>query len=277
MRILIVDSHADEAALMQEEGFSVEFTDSGEEGVSLAKMYDFDAIILDRILPDMTGFEVVRQIRRANVRTPILVLSTMAQITDIVKLLNAGADDYLTKPCDSNELVARLHALVRRSNGLAQSVITTGNITVNLATRRAAVNGEHMYLTGKEYALVELLSLRKGTTLSKETIMGHLYGGRDEPEMKIVDVFICKLRKKMNAVHAHPIETVWGRGYVLRDPDAKTSMSMAAEVASLADDPPTGFVSNITLNKFKERQKIPYAGKERKEAAKAVRIPLPAT
>lgn len=251
MRVLIIEGLTSKSSapqtipLLVSEGFSTEFTDLGEEAISLAKMYDFDAIITDRVLSDMTGFEVVRQIRRANIKTPILILSTMAQISDIVKLLNAGADDYLTKPCDPLELIARLHALVRRSNGLAQSVIQTGNLTVNLATRRAQVDGQDIYLTGKEYALVEVLSLRKGTTLSKQVLMGHLYGGRDEPEMKIVDVFICKLRKKLTAANAHPIETVWGRGYVLRDPDSKTAMSMAAEMADLSDDPPSGFVPNI--------------------------------
>lgn len=248
MRVLTIDDSDHHSIQLQEHGFAIEHADIGEEGISLAKRYDFDAIVLELNLIDMTGLEALRQIRRANIKTPVIILSRMAKIEDLVQALGAGADDYLTKPADIRELVARINSLVRRSRGLAQSVVSTGNLSLNLATKTATVAGEPLYLTGKEYAILELLSLRKGVTLAKDVFMGHLYGGRDEPELKIVDVFICKLRKKMNAVGAHPIETVWGRGYVLRDPDTRAqSPSMAAEVADLADDPPTGFVPNITL------------------------------
>lgn len=278
MRVLVIDGNAVSMAAtvltLKSEGITADFTDLGEEGVSLAKLYDFDAITLDLQLPDMTGFEALRQIRRANIKAPVLILSTMAKVDDIVKALSMGADDYLTKPCDNRELVARIQSLVRRSKGLAQSVITTGNVALNLATKTVTVDEEQIYLTGKEYAILELLSLRKGVTLAKDVFMGHLYGGRDEPELKIVDVFICKLRKKMNAVNAHPIETIWGRGYVLRDADTKAGVaSMASEVRDLADDPPTGFVADLPLggpDAFKSKS-------ERKPVSRGVRVLIPAT
>ena len=136
-----------------------------------------------------------------------------------VRALGFGADDYVTKPFHRDELVARIHAIVRRSKGHSQSVIRTGKLAVNLDAKTVEVDGARVHLTGKEYAMLELLSLRKGTTLTKEMFLNHLYGGMDEPELKIIDVFICKLRKKLSLAcgGANYIETVWGRGYVLRD------------------------------------------------------------
>ena len=126
----------------------------------------------------------------------------------------------MTKPFHKDELIARIHAVVRRSKGHAQNVITTGDIRVNLDAKTVEVGDHRVHLTGKEYQMLELLSLRKGTTLTKEMFLNHLYGGLDEPELKIIDVFICKLRKKLAVATGgeHYIETVWGRGYVLRDP-----------------------------------------------------------
>ena len=158
--------------------------------------------------------------RVSKVKTPILILSGLAGIEDKVKGLGFGADDYMTKPFHKDELIARIHAIVRRSKGHAQSVINTGDLVVNLDTKTVEVGGQRVHLTGKEYQMLELLSLRKGTTLTKEMFLNHLYGGMDEPELKIIDVFICKLRKKLaNASSGkNYIETVWGRGYVLREP-----------------------------------------------------------
>ena len=189
-------------------------------GVDLGKLYDYDIILLDLNLPDMSGFEVLRSLRMSKVKTPILILSGLAGIEDKVRGLGFGADDYVTKPFHKNELVARIHAIVRRSKGHAQSVIQTGDLVVNLDTKTVEVNGARVHLTGKEYQMLELLSLRKGTTLTKEMFLNHLYDGMDEPEIKIIDVFICKLRKKLaNASDGKDyIETVWGRGYVLREP-----------------------------------------------------------
>jgi two-component system cell cycle response regulator CtrA len=184
-------------------------------------LYDYDIILLDLNLPDMHGYEVLKKFRTAKVNTPVLILSGLSDMEDKVKGLGFGADDYLTKPFHKEELVARIHAIIRRSKGHSQSIITTGQLSVNLDTKTVDVAGARVHLTGKEYAMLELLSLRKGSTLTKEMFLNHLYGGIDEPELKIIDVFICKLRKKLaNATNgANYIETVWGRGYVLRNPD----------------------------------------------------------
>jgi len=206
--------------MLKSEGFNVYTTDLGEEGIDLGKLYDYDIILLDLNLPDMSGFEVLKHLRVAKVQTPILILSGTSTIENKVKGLGVGADDYLTKPFHKDELVARIHAIVRRSKGHSQSVILTGKLTVNLDTKTVEVQGSRVHLTGKEYQMLELLSLRKGTTLTKEMFLNHLYGGMDEPELKIIDVFICKLRKKLASATEgdNYIETVWGRGYVLRDP-----------------------------------------------------------
>jgi two-component system cell cycle response regulator CtrA len=225
MRALVVEDDPVSARLidtaLKAEGIISEPAESGEDAIDLAKHYDFDIVVLDLRLPDMEGFEVVRRLRAAKVRTPVLILSGMNETDDKVRGLTTGADDYLTKPFHKNELIARIHAIVRRSKGHSESVIKTGKLVVNLDTRSVDVDGRRLHVTGKEYSILELLSLRKGTTLTKEMFLDHLYGGIDEPELKIIDVFICKLRKKVAAATGgdHYIETVWGRGYVLKDPE----------------------------------------------------------
>jgi two-component system cell cycle response regulator CtrA len=222
MRVLLIEDDASTAQSIELmlKGFNVYTTGLGEEGLDLGKLYDHDIILLDLNLPDVSGFEVLRSLRVAKVKTPILILSGLAGIDDKVKGLGIGADDYLTKPFHKNELVARIHSIVRRSRGHARSVIQTGELVVNLDTKTVEVNSARVHLTGKEYQMLELLSLRKGTPLSKEMFLNHLYGGMDEPEVKIIDVFICKLRKKLaNASNGKNfVETLWGRGHVLRDP-----------------------------------------------------------
>ncbi len=224
MRVLLIEDDSAVAQsielMLKSESFNVYTTDLGEEGVDLGKLYDYDIILLDLNLPDMSGYDVLKQLRVSKIRTPILILSGLAGIEDKVKGLGVGADDYMTKPFHKDELVARIHAIVRRSKGHAQSIIEIGDLVVNLDTKTVAVCGQPVHLTGKEYQMMELLALRKGSTLTKEMFINHLYGGMDEPELKIIDVFICKLRKKLaNASDGRNfIETVWGRGYVLREP-----------------------------------------------------------
>ena len=224
MRILLVEDDPTTSRsielMLTHANLNVYCTDLGEDGIDLAKLYDYDLILLDLNLPDMSGHEVLRQLRLARIETPILILFGADDTDSKLKGFGFGADDYMTKPFHREELVARIHAIIRRSKGHAQSVIRTGRVCVNLDAKTVDVDGKTVHLTGKEYQMLELLSLRKGTTLTKEMFLNHLYGGMDEPELKIIDVFVCKLRKKLAAAmsgESH-IETVWGRGYVLRDP-----------------------------------------------------------
>src|SRR6202020_2399960 len=224
MRVLLVEDDSSTAKAIElslaSEGIICDTTELGEEGLEIGKIYDYDIIILDLMLPDIDGYEVLRRLRAARVSTPILILSGLSELDNKIKGLGFGADDYLTKPFDRRELVARIHAIIRRSKGHSDSVIVTGKLKVNLDARTVEVDAHPLHLTGKEYGILELLSLRKGTTLTKEMFLNNLYGGMDEPELKIIDVFVCKLRKKLAqaAGGENYIETVWGRGYVLRDP-----------------------------------------------------------
>jgi len=228
MRVLLVEDDPTTCKsiemMLGHANLNVYTTDLGEEGIDLAKLYDYDLILLDLGLPDMNGHEVLRQLRLSRISTPILILSGDDDTESKLKGFGFGADDYLTKPFHREELVARIHAIIRRSKGHSQSVIRTGKINVNLDAKTVDAGGQTVHLTGKEYQMLELLSLRKGTTLTKEMFLNHLYGGMDEPELKIIDVFICKLRKKLAEATGGDtyIETVWGRGYVLRDPDQDT-------------------------------------------------------
>ena len=226
MRVLLVEDDPTTSKsielMLTHANLNVYCTDLGEEGIDLAKLYDYDLILLDLGLPDMSGHDVLRKLRLARVETPILILSGADDTESKIKGFGFGADDYLTKPFHREELVARIHAIIRRSKGHSQSVIRTGIINVNLDAKTVDVDNKTVHLTGKEYQMLELLSLRKGTTLTKEMFLNHLYGGMDEPELKIIDVFICKLRKKLSTALGgeNYIETVWGRGYVLREPIA---------------------------------------------------------
>jgi two-component system, cell cycle response regulator CtrA len=224
MRVLLIEDDRATAQsielMLETESFTIYTTSLGEEGLDLGKLYDYDIILLDLNLPDISGFEVLRSLRVSRVKTPILILTGLGSIEDKVRGLGFGADDYLTKPFHKNELVARIHAIVRRSKGHAQSIIQTGDLVVNLDTKMVKANSTPVHLTGKEYQILELLTLRKGSILTKEMFLNHLYGGLDEPLFKIIDVFICKLRRKLAIASGGKdyIETAWGRGYTLREP-----------------------------------------------------------
>ena len=226
MRVLLVEDDTSTAKAIElslaSEGIICDSTELGEEGLEIGKLYDYDIIILDLMLPDIDGYEVLRRFRAAKIVTPILILSGLSGPDQKIKGLGYGADDYLTKPFNKGELVARIQAIVRRSKGHSESIIRTGKLSVNLDTRSVEVAGKQLHLTSKEYSIIELLSLRKGSAITKDMFLNHLYGGVDEPEFKIVDVFVCKLRKKIMTAAGgeNYIETVWGRGYVLKEADS---------------------------------------------------------
>lgn len=236
MRILYVEDDRAMArsveTMLRSEGFNVYTTDLGEEGIELAKLYDYDLLLLDLQLPDISGFEVIRLLRLSKNNTPILVLSGNALVEAKVKALGLGADDYLTKPFHKDELVARIRAVIRRAKGHTQNSIEVGKLRFNFEARTAWVGDTPLHLTGREYHLLELLVLRRGILVSMETALNHLYGGMDEPETRILAVFIMKLRKKFAealGTEEEYIETVWGQGYILRDPATRKQTGAAAE------------------------------------------------
>jgi two-component system, cell cycle response regulator CtrA len=229
MRVLLIEDDLTAARglslMLKSGGAVVDQADTGEEALELARHYDYDVVILDLMLPDMEGYEVVRRMRAARIETPVLIVSGLSRPQAKVKGLGMGADDFITKPFDKAELLARVQAVVRRSKGFSQPTLRVGSLVLNLDSRDVMVEGRPVHLTGKEYAILELLVLRKGMVLTKEAFLNHLYGGMDEPEMKIIDVFVCKLRKKLaQAGGENLIGTVWGRGYMIREPNERAVM-----------------------------------------------------
>ena len=231
MRVLLIENDTETAQnielKLKSEGLNVYTTDLGEEGIDLGKLYDYDIILLDLILPDISGFQVLKSLRDNHVKTPVIILSGLDSIEDKIKSLDLGADDYISKPFDLNELIARIRAVVRRAKGHAQSVIHIGDLMVNLSTRAVRVRGTRVHLTGKEYQMLELFALRANTTVTNEMLLNHLYGGMDEPDLKIIGVFVCKLRRKLAdaAGGKNFIETVWGRGFMLSENAASVTNS----------------------------------------------------
>lgn len=225
MRVLLIEDDPSTARsvelMLASEGIICDTAELGEEGLEIGKLYNYDIIVLDLMLPDIDGYEVLLRLRSAKVKIPILILSGLSSVDQKIKGLGFGADDYLTKPFNRGELIARIQAIVRRSKGHSESVIRFDKVSLNLDTRTVDVDGTVVHLTNKEYAILELLAMRKGTVLTKEMFLNHLYGGMDEPEIKIIDVFVCKLRKKLADVSGgtNYIETVWGRGYMLKEYD----------------------------------------------------------
>ena len=225
MRVLLIEDDASTARSIElalaAEGIICDTAEVGSDGIEIGKIYDYDIILLDLMLPDIDGYEVLLRLRSAKVKTPILILSGLTSVDQKIKGLGFGADDYLTKPFNRGELIARIQAIVRRSKGHSESVVRFDKVAINLDTRTVEVDSQQVHLTNKEYAILELLAMRKGTVLTKEMFLNHLYSSMDEPEIKIIDVFVCKLRKKLAKASGgmNYIETVWGRGYMLKNYD----------------------------------------------------------
>ncbi|MCW4591448.1 response regulator transcription factor [Gluconacetobacter entanii] len=232
MRVLLVEPDrammGKEASQFQAVGFMVDHAVSGHDAIAMLKLYDYDIAVVELGLPDMEGHDVVRRCRAARIATPVLILSAQDSAQAKVKAFSIGADDYVTRPYDPMELTARMQAVIRRSKGYSEPTLQAGSLRLSLDSRDVSVNGRSVHLTGKEYMILELLLLRKGMVLTKDAFLNHLYGGMDEPEMKIIDVFVCKLRKKLQkAGGENLITTVWGQGYMLKD-DAVATIPMPA-------------------------------------------------
>jgi two-component system, cell cycle response regulator CtrA len=224
MRLLLIEDDPTVAEsielMLRSEGIRLQRTELGQDGPDLGSVFFYDLILLDLNLPDISGYDVLRSLRLDQIKTPVLILSGLNGIEHKVKGLGFGADDYLTKPFHKDELLARIQAILRRSGDQVGSVIRCGDLSVKLDQKRAEMGGRDVGLTTKEYEVLELLATRLGTPITKEMFLSHLYGGMDEPEQKIIDVYICKLRRKLMQASGGKdyIETIWGRGYVLRDP-----------------------------------------------------------
>ena len=221
------------ALMLKSQGHDCDIKRLGEDGLTAAKLYDYDVILLDLMLPDMDGLEVLRRMRASQVDAPVLVLSGLDDVAIKSKGFNIGADDYLTKPFDNRELLARIHAVRRRFRGRDDTILRTGDLVVNLDSQSVEISGKPVHVTPHEYRILELLMQRKGKVLNKNVFLNHLYGGMDLPDQKIIDVFVCKLRKKLTVATGgeNYIETVWGQGYMLREPAPQTLQDHAAAAA----------------------------------------------
>jgi len=240
VRVLHVEDDSTTAAgiamMLRAENFMVDTAALGEDGLEIGKHRQYDAIVLDLMLPDIDGYEVLRRLRAAQVQTPILILSALTSSGPDagIRGLAIGADDFLAKPFHRRELIARIQTIVRRAKVHSEAGIRIGKLLINLDRQNVEVAGHPLPLTRREYAILEILSMRKGIVLTKEIILNHLYGGVDEPGSKIIDVFMCKLRKKLRhaTAGANYIENDWGRGYVLRDPADSVTAHKPARRAS---------------------------------------------
>ena len=225
------------AAMLGYDGIVSEQAETGEEAFDLARHYDFEVIVIALALRDIDGVSLIRRMRSAGIDTPVLALSGLPRQPLLGQAFAAGADDFLTKPFDHAEFLARAKRLARRTRGHSQAVLEAGALKLNMDTREVIIAGTPVAVTGKEYAILELLVLRKGSAVTKETLLNHLYNGMDEPEAKIIDVFICKLRKKLAQAGApNAIGTVWGHGYVIRggnDVPHASEIAAASEVRQL--------------------------------------------
>ena len=224
MRVLLIE---DDIALAKAielsiaaEGIISDISTLGVDGIEFSKLYQYSLIILDLMLPDINGYEVLRRIRGAQIDVPILILSGLDTPEEKIKGLSCGADDYLSKPFDRGELIARLKAVVRRSQGQYESAIKAHNLIVDTSNHTTKLEGKPLHLTSKEQDILEILITRKGKILTKEYLMHQLYDDSFEPDVKIIDVFVCKLRKKLYDASGglNYIETIWGRGYSFKEP-----------------------------------------------------------
>lgn len=233
MRILVVEPDAvmrNRIELsMRAEGFNVEAVADGDDALDLARSFEFSVIVTELNLTDLHGFDLIKTIRGAKVKTPILVLSTVDSTDAKVSAFGHGADDYVVKPFHRSELAARLRALVRRSSGHADRNVRVGGLAIDLDGKTVELDGSRVDLTAKEYAVLELLALRQGRPIPKETFLDHVYGHMDEPISKVIDVYICRLRKKLSVSTSGEsyIGTLRGRGYVLREPEQEQRLLAA--------------------------------------------------
>jgi two-component system cell cycle response regulator CtrA len=234
MRILLAQGHSAEAktttGLLSTTGGVVDHVRTGRDALMFLQTYEYDIIVLDRSLADGDGADALRRFRAQGFNTPVLMLMDQSTGKTRAQALRAGADDLLTKPYDTEEFAARVEAVVRRRNGFARSVLRVGPLEIDMASREVRIDDQPLAVTRKEYAILELMALRKGRVIPKQNFLDHLYSGLDGPETRVIDVFICNLRKKLaNWGFGNLIDTVRGHGYIMRD-----LADVPAEVVPLA-------------------------------------------
>jgi DNA-binding response OmpR family regulator len=223
MRVLVVEDDKKIAGFvmngLRQAGFAVDHASDGGEGLLLALHESYDAAVIDIMLPKLDGLSLIDELRRSGVATPVLILSARRTVDDRVKGLEAGGDDYLTKPFAFSELLARVQALIRRSTGsTAATYLKAGELTMDLLTRRVVRAGEEIDLQPKEFSLLEYFMRNQGRALSKTLIMEHIYDYSFDPQTNVVDVLVCRLRNKLDKdFDKKMIQTIRGVGYVLKE------------------------------------------------------------
>jgi two-component system cell cycle response regulator CtrA len=229
-------------------GAIIEQAETGEEALEILRTSEYDIVIVDLHLPDMPGNELVTKIRARRIDTPVVILTGMPCMQAKVSAFGAGVDDFISKPVDNAELVARVRAIVRRNLGHSHHLLRSGNVVLDQDARQVTVAGEDVALTRKEFALLELIMLRRGRVVSKTTIMDHLYGGIDEPLSRTVDVFLCYLRKKLARAGAPDlIKTVLGVGFTLNEQAAtRRSPVQTADLAFVRASNPEHTPAGLT-------------------------------
>lgn len=220
---------AGQRSLLYRAGMLCEQTDSLAEAIEFLRTYGYNIVLLDQFLRDGPCHEIVRKLRSSGCSVPIVVLGNAATPRMKALSLDQGADDYITLPCETEELLARIRAVVRRSTGHAGSVLRAGMAEFTLNQRQVRFGEKSLALSRREFMVLELLFLKQGCTVTKTALFNHLYAGHDEREMKTLDVIVCRLRKKLQAAGMPPlIDTVWGSGYTLRDTDPANVCSASA-------------------------------------------------
>ena len=235
MKLLYVEDNAQAAEdvrnLLSAEGADVTWEDAGEPGLRRAAAEAFDAIILDRMLPDMDGLEIVQRLRASGVDAPVLMLSALGRAGNRVEGLDAGVDDYLAKPYEAEELVARIRALVRRAEGRSHSaVILFGAFECHVKNRTAFRSGQHIALSPKEFALFRYFMENAGEVVTREMLLRDVWNMNFDPQTNVVDVNIGRMRRKLEEGFDSPaLETVWGKGYRLLPGEAETAGAGAGD------------------------------------------------
>ncbi|MDE1896023.1 MAG: response regulator transcription factor [Rhodospirillales bacterium] len=215
----------------------VDETNDGEEVLDLVKFYDYDAILLRLSENRLGDLELIRKLRLARVRAPIIAVARSMSEAIRLRVLQTGADDLIVDALSHEEVFMKVQNLIRRSRGFHENALRLGQVEINMNAKKIYANGKPVTLTKKEYQIAEILALRKGVVLSKEAILDHLYGGLDEPNPKIIDVFICKIRKKLQTLGVEDfIETNWGRGYMAID-HRQDSQNLEASRSNMAPVP----------------------------------------